>query len=107
MGPIKNRAEWQAHYHVDQVMYTDGLDEYFESLQSPEPILLLVLDGMNSDSDKRYDAPTLPASVSAKKALVVDTSTLFAHMAECRVIKSAAEQQVLRYVTEVTSYAHA
>jgi Xaa-Pro dipeptidase len=70
-----------------------------------------LLQGLNTDSGKMYEAPSLASilttSLHSSNHLVVDTTTLFPILAECRVIKSAAERQVLRYVTEVTSFAHA
>jgi Xaa-Pro dipeptidase len=116
MGPIKTCDEWKTHYHVDHVQYTDEIDNFLlhahettivvDGCPSSEPLRLLLLDGVNSDSGKRYSAGPIIDRISTKN-LTVDTTTLFPTIAECRVFKSAAERHVLRHVTEVTSFAHA
>jgi len=64
---------------------------------------ILLLSGPNSDSGKTSAAPTLPKSLE-----IYADSTDFLHnlLAECRVVKSPHELQLMRHVTELTSLAH-
>lgn len=103
MGEIRTKAQWKEHYHVDQVRYTDELNDFWQDFDTSTTVLLL--DGVNSDSGKRYQPATdLPTS---NASLTFDTSILFPILAEARVSKSPSERQLIRFVTEVTSFAHA
>lgn len=108
MGRIKTRDEWKADYGADEVLFTDDtettLQNMLETKSNGSPAQLLLMYGPNSDSGKEYEPP---ADILTKFATRADTTTLFPVLAECRVIKSAAELAILRHVTEVTSFAHA
>lgn len=64
--------------------------------------LLLTLSGVNSDSGKIYQPATFPGM----EKFAQDVDILFPIIAECRVIKSPEEIEVLRYVARVSSDAH-
>jgi len=105
MGHIRTPEEWRDQYGVDRVLYNHELESTLETLLSGamDP-KIFTLKGKNSDSGSIYDlAPTF--SIPSLSSLV-DDSTLFPIIAECRVIKSPAELQLLEHVTQITSFAH-
>lgn len=106
MGHIPSCDEWKSHYGVDHVTYTHELESFLERLvEETLNAKILVMSGKNSDSGNTYEmAPTF-----TKDSLIalVDDTTLFPILAECRVIKSQAELELLEHVTQVTSFAHA
>jgi Xaa-Pro dipeptidase len=104
MGRIKTLEEWKHHYLVDCVKYVDDAIRTLESMLRDRSTIL-VMQGQNSDSGNSYHAPAI---VTAHfEPSLVDATTLFPILAECRVVKSEAELLLLRHVTEVTSLAHA
>lgn len=107
MGHIKTPDEWKELFQVDQVLYTDTTEtfllEQLETLSNGQQAKVLLMDGENSDSGNRYEPPKFS---DERLQSLVDSSTLFPIMAECRVIKSPAELDLLRHVSEVTSFAH-
>jgi Xaa-Pro dipeptidase len=125
MGKIRSRDEWKSLYQVDQVVFTEELEVMLEEkLGSPSvandteenkldgaaasitstPQKLLLLQGTNSDSGLTYQPPAITNPILQRQ---VDTSLLFPILAECRVIKSQAELELLQAVAQVSSYAHA
>ncbi|XP_058835556.1 xaa-Pro dipeptidase [Topomyia yanbarensis] len=66
------------------------------------PSVLLTLSGPNTDSGLQAK----PAYFQGIEKFIVDSDILFPVIAECRVIKSPAEIEVLRYVARVSSDAH-
>jgi Xaa-Pro dipeptidase len=109
MGPIRTPEEWKDLYHVEQVLYADELEDWLlKSLNEAvtETSKLLLLKGLNSDSGNMYEPPTIITD-NSKLAKYLDQEQLFPILAECRVIKSAAERAIMQHVTEVTSFAHA
>jgi Xaa-Pro dipeptidase len=105
MGRIQTPDEWKAHYGVDHVIFTHELESALEKLvQQITGAKILVLKGKNSDSGNEYTmAPTFS---KASLASLVDDSTLFPILAECRVIKSPMELALLKHVAQMTSFAH-
>jgi Xaa-Pro dipeptidase len=112
MGHIRTPQEWKELYQVDEVAFVEDATSLLEQslVVMPQNVTngsrpkLLLLEGRNSDSGNFYKAP----SVSSEKLQnMVDTHLLFPILAECRVIKSAAELSLLQHVTELTSFAHA
>ncbi|CRL02622.1 CLUMA_CG015786, isoform A [Clunio marinus] len=99
MGPIKTLEEIKEKYEVEEVFYTNQMDRLLTDKNSS---LLLTLAGVNSDSGKQY----LPAYFEGMEKFAQDADILFSVIAECRVIKSAAEIEVLRYVAKISSDAH-
>lgn len=108
MGKIRQPEDWKAIYRMENVCYTEDVEEYLvascNDRHGREPMIFL-LNGWNSDSGKPYEPPAFIGSHSELSQLV-DKHTLFPILAECRVIKSAAEISLMRHVTEVTSFAH-
>ena len=64
---------------------------------------ILLMSGLNTDSGKTSQAPTLPKSL---QPYANSTDHLHNLLAECRVVKSPYELQLMRHVTELTSLAH-
>lgn len=81
------------------MFFTDEIDRV---LTDKNPSLLLTLSGDNSDSGKPYSPATFPGM----EKFAQDAEILFPVIAECRVIKSPEEIEVLRYVAKVSSDAH-
>lgn len=99
MGPIAKTDEIKARYEVDEVFYTD---EMVKILSVKSASLLLTLSSINSDSGKLYSPPTFDGI----QKFAQDADLLYPIIAECRVIKSPEEIEVLRYVAKVSSDAH-
>lgn len=99
MGRLLSLEEFQSMYEVDKVCYVDELDNYF---QSAAPKLILTLNGQNSDS-KLFSKP---ASFEGIEKYIVNCDILHPIISECRVIKTAEEIEVLRYVAKISSDAH-
>lgn len=106
MGKIPTPQDMQDTYHVDQVFYTHQLETVVrEESMNGSSSKILVLKGTNSDSGNEYDLA--PQFQDASLQNLVDTTTLFPILAECRVTKSAAELALMEHVTQITSFAHA
>ncbi|XP_052861263.1 xaa-Pro dipeptidase [Anopheles cruzii] len=99
MGPLLGLADFKSKYELDAVYYTDEMPK---KLEDSKPSVLLLLSGPNSDSG----SVAKPAYFKGIESFVVDTDILFPVIAECRVVKSPAEIEVLRYVARVSSEAH-
>ena len=99
MGEIKPLQHFKDRYEVDEVYYVDQLNEQLASF-NPEQILLL--QGLNSDSNKVCK----PAKLPKGQDFEVNLCDLHKEISECRVIKSKEEIDVLRYVARISSEAH-
>ncbi|XP_055591666.1 xaa-Pro dipeptidase [Uranotaenia lowii] len=99
MGPLLKCVDYKQKYEVDAVYYVDEIDAKLGELN---PTVLLTLCGTNTDSGLQAK----PAFFKGIEKYVIDTDILFPVIAECRVIKSPAEIEVLRYVARVSSDAH-
>jgi len=97
MGKIHSLQHFKDTYQVDEVRY---VDELATALQGTGPLLLL--KGLNTDSGNEAE----PASFEGDENFQRDTTTLFPAIVECRVVKTEAELEVLRYCCKVTSDAH-
>ena len=97
MGRIKSPEEVRARYGVDEVRYTDAL---LDALAAAPIVHLLC--GLNTDSGAYAE----PATAPGLEALPRETELLHAALVECRVTKSEAEIEVLRYAVEASSAAH-
>ena len=108
MGRIKSCEEVREEYGVDDVRYVEDVEAYLLEVVGrgvAKANGILLLSGLNTDSGKTSAAPTLPKSV---QSYADPTSDLLHNiLAECRVIKSPHELQLMRHVTELTSLAHA
>jgi Xaa-Pro dipeptidase len=121
MGKIRSLDEWKELYGVDGgVYFADTLEEFVEAqLQNRCNARVLLMCGPNSDSGATYEArvpsfPGLSQGVSGEEGLkpcsstaVVDKTTLFPILADCRVFKSHPELALMEHVTMITSFAHA
>ncbi|KAL5962245.1 Xaa-Pro dipeptidase [Taenia solium] len=99
MGEIPSLCDIIIRYGVDEAYYTHDIERYF---CEKNPSLLLTLHGLNTDSG-RY---TLEASFDGIDKFKVDNSILHHEMAECRLIKSPLELEVIRYAVSMSSAAH-
>ncbi|EDV91477.1 xaa-Pro dipeptidase [Drosophila grimshawi] len=99
MGSLLKPDEFKAMYGVDEVYYVDELETY---LEKASPQLILTLSGTNSDSGLTMQPPEF----AGKEKYVTNCDLLYPIISECRVIKSAEEIEVLRYVAKVSSDAH-
>lgn len=101
MGRIKGNDEWRGIYQVEAVEYTDSLAATLRAGVG-ETGVLYVLHGKNTDSN----AFSKPAAFEGIEGFRVDKAALWPAAVELRVIKTPAEQAVLRYVGAVSSEAH-
>ncbi|XP_037936724.1 xaa-Pro dipeptidase-like [Teleopsis dalmanni] len=99
MGRLLTLDEFKAMYETEEVFYVDELSSFFEKAA---PSLILTLSGTNSDSG----LTSKPAHFPGIDKFKTNKDLLHPIIAECRVIKSAEEIEVLRYVARVSSNAH-
>ena len=105
MGEIKRPSYFEGHYGVDAVHFVDELRQVVAAAAgSAGPIH--VMAGKNTDSGLDLGA-VLPTAEGVPEGIPVDSSSLYNLAAECRVVKSAAEIEVMRYAAWVSSCAHA
>jgi Xaa-Pro dipeptidase len=99
MGRIHPPEHFEALYEVDQVRYADDIET---ALREMRPDVLLLLHGRNSDSG----AFAAPARFAGRDGFPCDEALLYPELVECRVVKSAEEIALLRYVNRVACEAH-
>jgi Xaa-Pro dipeptidase len=99
MGHIQPPEHFREHYAVDDVRYAD---EIAAVLGGVKPAALLLLEGVNTDSGNSAQ----PASFDGIGSFPTDRKTLYPHIVECRVRKSAEEMKLLAWVNAVSSAAH-
>ncbi|KAJ8603809.1 hypothetical protein CTAYLR_000227 [Chrysophaeum taylorii] len=95
MGHIATLDALRERYGVD-VAWTDGL-----ATSLPPGGVALCMRGVNSDSGVDI-ADALPI----EESLAMPSPELFVAIADCRAVKSAAELDLMRYVSYATSRAH-
>ena len=98
--------QFRTRYHVDACSFTDDLTPTLESAINTSAGPVHIMSGVNSDSDLNI-AEVLPVHDSIPPGMIVDSTALYAIAAECRVLKSADEIDIMRYVAWVSSAAHA
>lgn len=98
-GKLHTLDDFKKRYAVDETYYTDEISRVLKEKQAS---LLLTLNGRNSDSGLLSQE----AVFDGIGQFQVDNKTLYPEICECRVIKSAKEIDVLRYVTKISSDAH-
>lgn len=98
-GKLHTLDDFKKRYDVDETYYTDEISRVLKEKQAS---LLLTLNGRNSDSGLLSQE----AVFDGIGQFQVDNKTLYPEICECRVIKSAKEIDVLRYVTKISSDAH-
>ncbi|XP_068083318.1 xaa-Pro dipeptidase [Anabrus simplex] len=99
MGHIATPEEIRCRYDVDEVRY---VDEIADVLRNMEPSVLLTLSGVNTDSN----LTNREAAFDGISNFEVNNSLLYPEIAECRVIKSPMEIEVIRYSNRISSEAH-
>ena len=104
MGKIRTTDEWKNLCLMEEVRFVHETEQVLQEHALEAGKRLLLMKGKNSDSGNEYIPPQ---DIVTKYSSWVDVDTLFPILANQRVLKSPAEWQVIRYVTEVTSFAHA
>lgn len=99
MGPILTHEQWKVMYEVDDVKYVDDLAAV---LGADPAATLLLMSGFNTDG-KRH---AKPAHFPGIEKLQCDSERLWPAITECRVFKTQAEIDLLRYSAAITSEAH-
>ncbi|XP_063698867.1 xaa-Pro dipeptidase [Culicoides brevitarsis] len=99
MGRLLTLEDFKKKYEVDHVFYADEIDQV---IGGKKPSVILTLSGKNSDSGLAFK----PVVFKGIEKYVIDTDILYPILCECRVIKSPAEIEVLRYVARISSEAH-
>ncbi|KAG8193287.1 hypothetical protein JTE90_003774 [Oedothorax gibbosus] len=99
MGTLHGLEYFKKRYGVDEVHFVTDIASVLASLQ---PELLLTLHGKNTDSGK----DTHEAVFAGIGKFRVDNKALYPVITECRVFKTAAELEVLRYINRISSEAH-
>jgi Xaa-Pro dipeptidase len=99
MGRIHDPQYFQQTYEVDEVHY---VDELAETLTAMKPDKLLLLHGLNTDSNQT----TSPANFPGITSFSTDLEILHPELVECRVHKSDEEIYLLRWINKIASDAH-
>jgi len=102
MGHIPTPEEVRDRYRVDEVRYVDEMPDHLRSVAGATVPTILLLEGPNTDSGKM----TRPAAFDGMSEFATDRKILHPQMAECRVIKTPLELDVLRYASKISSLAH-
>ncbi|KAK8725163.1 hypothetical protein OTU49_010729 [Cherax quadricarinatus] len=101
MGCIIPPEEFRQRYQVDEVRYVDEISEVLRDMTG-DTGTLLTLRGVNTDSGKT----TLEAAFDGISQFRVDSGIVHDEIAECRVTKTKAELEVLRFAATVSAAAH-
>ncbi|CAG2103415.1 unnamed protein product [Medioppia subpectinata] len=99
MGKLLTLQDFKDIYGVDECHYVSQINEVIAGLK---PELLLTLEGVNSDSQKT----TREAVFNGIAKFKVDNKLLYKEISECRVVKTEAELEVMRYTNRVSSEGH-
>ena len=99
MGRIHPPSHFQDIYEVDEVRHVDEMPAVLTGLK---PEVLLLLNGLNTDSGLMAS----PAVFSGIDNFRTDLSILHPEAVECRVLKSAEEINLLRWINNISSAAH-
>ena len=107
MGEIKSADAFRQRYHMDKAAYTDELVEVVQAAltECAPSAAIHVMSGTNTDSGANL-AESLPTTEGVPKGARVVDDVLYDVLAECRTCKSAAELDLMQYVSWVTSAAH-
>ena len=127
-GPCPDFASVKDELGVDEVRDVDELSTFVEaemdrliareetSAEDAKMAKLYLLKGLNTDSGK-YARPAYYNGIEKyyntsndddddDRMTRIDTTTLFTRLVECRVIKSAAEIELMKYTNYISSLAH-
>jgi len=103
MGAILPPSFFRERYGVDRVLFGDARDAWISARYGEASVH--VLYGKNSDSGT-FSAPAVLAAAAPAASPTIVRDALYPVFAYCRVVKSAAELELMRYVSKVTSEAH-
>ncbi|KAL4090532.1 hypothetical protein QTP88_025347 [Uroleucon formosanum] len=99
LGKPLSLDEYKCRYKVNYASYADTLGETLNTLK---PSVILTLYGKNTDSDMTCKE----AHFEGIDRFTLDNRILHKIIADCRVIKTDYEKEVMRYATKVTCNAH-
>ncbi|XP_078256798.1 xaa-Pro dipeptidase isoform X1 [Rhinoraja longicauda] len=99
MGTIHSRDHFKKKYAVDEVHFNCDVADVLRKLQ---PDVLLTLRGLNTDSGNI----TREASFDGISQFNVNNVLLHPEIAECRVLKTDMELELVRYTNRISSEAH-
>ncbi|CAG2163536.1 unnamed protein product, partial [Oppiella nova] len=99
MGKLLTTKDFKEIYGVDECYFTPQICDVIAGLK---PDLLLTLQGVNSDSQKI----TREAVFDGIGKFKVDNKLLYKEISECRVVKTDAELEVMRYTNRISSEGH-
>lgn len=107
-GEIHPPSHFQVSYAVDEAVYVDDMHTWLENTlrEQGESARLHLMDGENTDSGLRCSPARFQNHEHFVANNLVDTSLLHHLLSTARVIKSAAEIEVMRYCAYVASNAH-
>jgi len=100
MGKIQPPEHFKQKYEVDEVYFTDQIDEVLGKDIQPE--VIYTLKGKNTDSNNYFKEATFTGIEKYR----VDNGKLFPEISMCRSIKTPEEIELLRYTNHVSSEAH-
>jgi len=99
MGKLQKCEDFKQKYLVNEVYYVDEISKALKDLKA-DPLLLL--NGLNTDSGKK----SRPAAFDGIAEFKVNHDLLHREIVECRVVKTKAELEALRYTSKVSCEAH-
>lgn len=102
MGKIATREELRAHYEIDECLWVEEIQDY---LKKKNPSKIYTLYGVNNDSG-RETLEVTAEDIASLKEYTLERESLWEAVAECRLIKSEQELELLRYANRVSSAAH-
>jgi Xaa-Pro dipeptidase len=88
---------------VDEVMYTDDIEQYFKA-RKPSKVFLNL--GKNSDSGLTTCVPSEDLFKNACPEATIDTTYMHDVACEARVLKHDEEIDVMRWASRITGEAH-
>jgi hypothetical protein len=94
MGAPPTLGELKAQYAVAEVMYVDQMQDF---LSKAAPPLIYVYGGENSDSGSKGE----PAKFAGSEKFECEPTLLHRALHEARVVKSAAEIEILRFANKI------
>jgi len=105
-GTVHPPEHFLKMYDVDEVIYADQMAEWIRQKLASlgQSSVIHVMHGQNSDSGSYCVPPTFNGVEEFKH--LFDTTALFHATATARVVKSAEEIEVMKYVAMVGSNAH-
>lgn len=103
-GTIYPPEHFRLSYAVDEVVYTEDISAWVHEAVASGKVH--VMNGVNSDSGIAAKPARFGGDEDLWENGRVDDSVLYNLVAQCRVIKSKDEIEVMRYVANVASNAH-